>query len=197
MRIDPNGEEEWELNTSTGQFSRVGDKGGSETDFYNILRPNEKGEMKSVQTIEADRGKGRINSFRMEETDKSTISAFHIPEKNISGFFLEPSGPSTEKSGTDRRIPEGEYNISRYSSNKYPNSFILSNDKVSKDRKILIHAGNYPKNTEGCQLPGSTKAVDFVGDSSTKYGEIKKYLNAKNVINVQFNIFNVIPNLKK
>jgi hypothetical protein len=50
-------------------------------------------------------------------------------------------------------IPEGEYICQAYSSEKHPNVVELQN--VPDRSKILIHAGNYPKDTLGCILVGN------------------------------------------
>ncbi len=195
--IDPNGEDEWEFDQVAGKFNKIGDKGGSETDHYNIGQRNEKGEFTSDQTVSIDRnGKSNINSFRIEETKESTISAFHIPDAKegelSSGFFLEPKGPSTEKSGQNQRIPEGNYNIENHNGTDYQNVPKLFNDKVSKERAILIHNGNYPKNTRGCLLVGDSKGNNYVGNSVKTLGRMNNYINSKGHSNIKINIFNLI-----
>jgi RHS repeat-associated protein len=62
--VDINGEDEWELNTTTGTFSKIGDKGGTTTDHYNIGTTNEKGRFVTEQTQSIDRDeKNNINSL--------------------------------------------------------------------------------------------------------------------------------------
>lgn len=34
--IDPNGEDEWQLDKENGTFTRVGDKGGNTVDYYSV-----------------------------------------------------------------------------------------------------------------------------------------------------------------
>ena len=77
--MDPDGREVWELNVNTGNFQKVGNKGGSVMDYYSV-GTYEEGIFYSYSDFEIRRGDGVINSFRIQETDKSTISAFHIPE---------------------------------------------------------------------------------------------------------------------
>jgi hypothetical protein len=59
------------------------------------------------------------------------------------------------------------------------------NSDVSKDRAILIHSGNTAANTEGCLLPGSTRSVDFVGNSKDKLKEIFDYVEEKGIDNAK------------
>ena len=196
--IDPDGMffQEFNLDSETGKVKKVSDKGGDKVDYYNVGTTNKKGEFETEQTIELDRQEGgNINSFRIEETDKSTISVFHIPETGASGFILEPAGPSTSVAEQDKRIPEGQYDVDSYSSKKFPSNFILSNGDVSTDRKILIHTGNKPEDTEGCLLPGNTKSTDWVGSSgkaSGGFNKIKSFVNGKSSSDVKMNIINVI-----
>ncbi len=49
-------------------------------------------------------------------------------------------------------IPQGIYNVSPYSSAKYPNVFEICS--VPNRTAILIHIGNYTKDTRGCILVG-------------------------------------------
>ncbi|MDR1846712.1 MAG: DUF5675 family protein [Bacteroidales bacterium] len=206
MKIDPDGRDEWELNTKTGQFTNVGTKGGDKTDYYytgqSQTEKNEqtgKQETKFVrdQTIEIARdGKNNINSFRIEETDRYTISAFHIPDAKdgelSSGFFLEPKGPSTEKSGQNQRIPEGSYNVTKHSGTNYQNVLKLYNDDVSKDRAILIHNGNSSVDTRGCLLIGNSKSTNYVGDSRNTLNRLRNYVDKRNVSNIRVNVNNII-----
>jgi len=187
---------EYDVDKNTGQIQKVSDKGGDKTDYFNVGTTNSEGKFVTDQTITTERGTGTINSFRFTDTDQSTTSAFIIPQaggKDITGFFLEPAGPSTSVANQDKRIPEGTFNIENYSSDKYPSNFRLYNSDVSKSRKILLHTGNYPSNTEGCLLCGKSFKKNFVGSSVNKFGEIKGFLNSTGAENVKFNIFNVIP----
>lgn len=112
---------------------------------------------------------------------------------NVEGYMLEPGGPSTTTPNQDKRIPEGVYDIDNYSSAKYPDNFILSNEDVPKSRKILYHKGNYPSNTEGCNMPGCTKGDGMVGSSKKKMGELRAFIKSEGASNVKTIINNKIP----
>jgi hypothetical protein len=112
---------------------------------------------------------------RTTETDESTTGTFSIPGTNISGYILEPAGPSTTKSGTDRRIPAGTYKIIKNVGSKV--GFRLYNDQVPESRAILIHSGNLPVDTEGCLLPGRIIGKNNVGDSKSLVKQIINHFN--------------------
>jgi RHS repeat-associated protein len=138
---------------------------------------------------------GLIIQNRTEEGSDYTISEFKTVggENNVEGFMLEPGGPSTATANQDQRIPEGVYDVDNYSSTKYPDNFILSNADVSKSRLILYHSGNYPSNTEGCNMPGTTKSSGSVGGSKAKLNELRTFINSEGASNVKTIINNKIP----
>lgn len=87
-----------------------------------------------------------------------TVGKFELIHGNevlMTGYTLEPAGPDTTERGKDRRIPAGLYQIVWHKSAKFNRVLpVLFNEQVPKDRYIEIHAGNYPKHTEGCILVG-------------------------------------------
>ena len=192
-KIDPDGREEWSLDINTGKFQNIGDKGGSITDYYSV-GTYEGEKFSSYSNYEIERGDGAINSFRIQETDKSTISAFHIPEENTSGFILERPGPDTSESGQSLRIPAGQYGLHANDGSHYPGAprLYLPNEGIEGNfdkRGILIHVGNYPEDSKGCLLPGSIRTKDFVGNSGKTLPMISGYCVSKKWM-VKLNIFN-------
>jgi hypothetical protein len=123
---------------------------------------------------------GLVIQNRIEEGDDYTISEFNTVggDPDVSGYMLEPAGPSTSTANQDQRIPEGVYDIDAYSSTKYPDNFILSNEDVSKDRKILYHSGNTGSDTSGCNMPGSSKGEGRVNQSKAKMDDLRTFLNS-------------------
>jgi RHS repeat-associated protein len=192
-KIDPDGRAEWSLDVKTGAFQKNGNKGGSTTDYYSV-GTYEGEKFSSYSNYEIERGDGTINSFRIQETDKSTISAFHIPETNTSGFILERPGPDTSDSEQSLRIPANQYGLHENQGSHYPGvpRLYLPNEGIGgkfDTRGILIHVGNYPDDSKGCLLPGSSRTIDFVGNSKITLPKITNYVASKNWL-VKLNIFN-------
>jgi Family of unknown function (DUF5675) len=128
-----------------------------------------------VYSVAQGGGGNNIIYQRMTETNQSTTGNFSIPGTNISGYILEPAGPSTTQSGLDRRVPAGTYNIIKNVGTKY--GLRLYNDQVPQSRAILMHIGNYPGDTEGCLLPGSSIGTNFVGGSGPVINQIMNHFN--------------------
>ena len=77
-------------------------------------------------------------------------------------------------------IPLGEYLLKRYSSQKYPLVWEVC-DVKNRDR-VLLHWGNFLKDTQGCILLGE-KFSDINGDGIVDIGE------SKNIAKEGFNEF--------
>lgn len=77
-------------------------------------------------------------------------------------------------------IPVGEYRVRSYSSEKYPDHWILEN--VESRSYILIHEGNTVKDTLGCIL---------VGDTISQHNNKPAIRNSKRTLN---NLKNILPN---
>ena len=138
----------------------------------------------------------------------STIGEFYVSDNpSIHGFIAEPYGPGSIQSGMDKRIPVGEYNLrwyisSSYGKNKYKKKNIILknglpnvyNEKVSAQRGILIHIGNFGKDTVGCLLPGNglmrrtingKDVIVGVSDSTGAFVKLIDYLETKGIENVK------------
>ena len=117
---------------------------------------------------------------RYKEIHDGTIGKVKVlfnGELVMECFSLEPVGPDTIESNKDRRIPQGEYRLSRWVSKKYPQSLLVHNEVVPKERAILIHNGNTPNHTLGCILLGyTTDNKSGVYNSRKCISDLMKYV---------------------
>jgi len=74
-------------------------------------------------------------------------------------------------------VPEGEYTLRGRRSAKFKKHQILEN--VPGRSYILIHAGNYPRNTQGCILPGMGKGRNTVTSSRVALKGLNRRAKAK------------------
>ena len=107
--------------------------------------------------------KANLLLIRDTFTDKSTIGKLYF-DGEFYGHTLELPWKDNEKRVSC--IPKGVYEVKkRYteeSKYKYEHLHILD---VENRELILMHVGNYPKNSKGCILLGNTRALNFVGES--------------------------------
>ncbi|MCG8709079.1 hypothetical protein JHU04_002310 [Brenneria sp. 4F2] len=139
---------------------------------------------------------------RLWQKNNSTISTYEVSGCSTKGYILERPGPDTTVSGLRQRIPEGSYKIKWHNSNipsvkPYNPVPLLYNANVPQSRYILIHNGNYPRNTDGCLLIGSTKGNDFVGGSVIKLKELKETISQEGIENYTIMITSCYVNCNK
>ena len=107
--------------------------------------------------------KANILIIRDEFTEKSTLGKLYL-NGEFYGHTLELSWKDNEKRVSC--IPKGVYEVKKRhteeSKYKYEHLHILD---VENRELILMHVGNYPKNSKGCILLGNTRALNFVGES--------------------------------
>ena len=208
--IDPNGQTEGDFYDREGNY--LGTDGQDDGKIYLLkegwvpkkenTNVNWGGKLQEVYSQElkkkSEELEGLVIQTRVEEGSDYTISELKTVggKKNVTGFILEPSGPSTPTPNQDKRIPEGVYDIDSYSSAKFPDNFLLSNKDVSKDRRILYHAGNNGSNTEGCNMPGSEKGDGMIKGSKAKMQELRTFLKTEGVDKVKTIIVNRIKSIK-
>lgn len=108
--------------------------------------------------------KANLLIIRDEFSERSILGKLYL-NGEFYGHTLELSWKDNEKRVSC--VPKGVYEARKRGgdeSSKYKYQHIEILD-VPNRSKILIHIGNYPKSTKGCVLLGSTRALNFVGDS--------------------------------
>ena len=107
--------------------------------------------------------KANLLLIRDTFSDKSTIGKLYL-NGEFYGHTLELAWEGNKKRVSC--IPKGVYEVVKRftdkSKYKYEHLHILD---VPDREMILMHIGNYPKNSKGCILLGNTRALNFVGDS--------------------------------
>jgi len=95
----------------------------------------------------------RLRLNRKDYNDKQTLGVMDIYVNGIFKFALATLERGWNNNEVNNScIPKGIYNISHYSSPKYPN--VLEINNVPNRTNILIHNGNYYNHTSGCILIG-------------------------------------------
>lgn len=98
-------------------------------------------------------------------------------EMSVDGeFFCYTLEPRQDQSkGKPYSIPAGRYQVELRMSPrlKYVTPWVK---EVPGFEDVLIHIGNYPRDTEGCCLVGSTRMEDFVGNSRLTFVKLMKEL---------------------
>lgn len=113
-----------------------------------------------------------ITVERMWFTPNSTVG-----EMSLNGVFfcytLEPRADQSQ--GKPYCIPAGQYPVTLQMSARFQmiTPHVMN---VPGFEEIEIHPGNYPKDTEGCCLVGSTRDTDFVGNSRATFAQLMPQL---------------------
>lgn len=98
---------------------------------------------------------------RTDYTDKHVMGELYIGLDKL-GYTLEP--PWKNNHPDISCIPEGDYKLAFRTTGKFANrSYEIMN--VPGRENILIHVGNFPKDTHGCPLLGREKARGCVNES--------------------------------
>ena len=93
----------------------------------------------------------QVNIIRYHSNDKLTLGVMSIKDVRHEPLFTLEN-PWLDNERNVSCIPEGVYYCEPYSSPKYPNVYEVKD--VPNRSYILLHIGNYAKDTEGCILVG-------------------------------------------
>ncbi len=119
--------------------------------------------MVTKRNTEGKVDKANLLLIRDSFSDKAVIGKLYL-NSEFYGHTLELAWKDNQKRVSC--IPKGVYEVKKRhtqkSKYKYEHLHILD---VPDRELILMHIGNYPKNSKGCILLGNTRALNFVGDS--------------------------------
>ena len=114
---------------------------------------------------------GKLVLKRIKNTDKSTIGELYLDGKFLC-YTLEPPWRNNE---TGRScIPSGDYDLRPRSSGRFGEHYLV--EGTGKRDGILIHVGNFPKDTTGCIVVGDSQGENFVGNSRATMGKLRQQL---------------------
>ncbi len=139
--------------------------------------------------------KAEIKVIRFKFTEKSTISELYF-NGTLIGYTLEDKDRGLDNSMTlekiksikqygETAIPTGVYEAEIYQSPSHGTVILLKD--VKGFSMIEIHVGNFPKDSLGCLLVGSSHGTDVVKNSKAT---MKKLLElVKNADSIIVSIF--------
>lgn len=142
-----------------------------------------------------------LSLIRQVKTDNSTIGSLYIDgvfecytledkDRGLSSQMPEALIKDMKVKG-ETAIPTGTYSIDmdtvspRFSSSSSYKSIGGKLPRlvgVKGFDGVLIHIGNYPKDTDGCILVGTTKATDSIGNSKVAFNALYDKLKGANTI---------------
>ena len=113
--------------------------------------------------------------IRRRWPEKASVMGELLLDGKFQCYTLEP--PYKPNGSKPRAIPAGTYPLSiRFS--QHFNRLMPHVEKVPDFEDVLIHWGNFPKDTQGCTLVGSIMGNDFVGHSRDEFDELYDQLYA-------------------
>ena len=110
--------------------------------------------------------------FRQVETSESTLGLLTGVKDSAPFTFHTLELPWRDNQTRISRIPAGDYIATWHNSPKFGRCYKLQD--VPGRSEILIHHGNYPKNTEGCILIGRSSSKDAVWSSVQARNEFQR-----------------------
>lgn len=136
--------------------------------------------MKFIATLQRIKEFENIKKPNKTKVEGSTLGEFVVTNEKgnrvFSCYTIENAGPSTDTPNQDKRIVAREYKLYwTESSVTLPKEYgrkclSLYTDELPsfKSRRIHIHIGNYPQDTEGCILLNHRSLGNGIGSESTR-----------------------------
>lgn len=136
----------------------------------------------------------KLTLIRDTYTSKSTIGRLFIDGVEFCYTLEDVVRAKGVKVYGETAIPEGNYSVTLSYSNRFKQVMPLvynQEDLSVQDGEgvrfdgIRIHWGNKAEHSHGCILVGSSKAVDFVGNSKKTYKELLDVLGDFDIIKLE------------
>ena len=118
---------------------------------------------------------------RLHKTNKSTIGEMFID--GIFECYTLEDVERKEKVYGETAIDKGSYKVIINKSNRFKVDMPLLLN-VPKFEGIRIHAGNKAADTHGCILVGTTRSLDFIGNSKKAYNKLFAKMKLAKSINI-------------
>ena len=110
-----------------------------------------------------------LKLVREDFTEDSTIGKLYI--NGVFHCYTLEDKVRDVKIAHITAIPKGKYEVAITFSNRFQQLMPLLLN-VPNYEGVRIHWGNYSKDTDGCILVGSTKSVNFIGNSRAQYAKL-------------------------
>jgi hypothetical protein len=110
---------------------------------------------------------------RRRWTDPQSVTGELLLDGKFECYTLEP--PKKTDGSKPRAIPAGTYRLTIRFSPRFARLMPHVED-VPDFEGVLIHWGNFPRDTEGCTLVGSIHENDFVGHSRDEFEKLFKVI---------------------
>jgi hypothetical protein len=121
----------------------------------------------------------KITIKRLHKSENSTIGELYIDSK-FECYTLEDVEREVKIKG-ETAIPKGTYIVGISLSNRFKKLLPILID-VPNFEGVRIHSGNNNHDTEGCILVGSSRGVDWIGNSRHTFDKLfAKMQKAKNI----------------
>jgi hypothetical protein len=121
----------------------------------------------------------KITIKRLHKSENSTIGELSIDGK-FECYTLEDVERKVKIKG-ETAIPKGTYIVGISLSNRFKKLLPILID-VPNFEGVRIHSGNNNHDTEGCILVGSSRGVDWIGNSRQTFDKLfAKMQKAKNI----------------
>jgi len=121
----------------------------------------------------------KLELKRLHRTNNSTIGELYV--NGVFECYTLEDKEREVKIKNETAIPKGVYIVGITLSNRFKKMLpILMN--VPNFEGVRIHPGNSNHDTEGCILVGTTRSVDFIGNSRKAFNKLfAKLKTAKDI----------------